>query len=396
MASQSLKLLRAAHPADVALALALAAFAVNDIWFEPLVDPGVPGPRGANTALLLLATLPLAWRRRAPIAVFAIVIGAIAAHIGLTDPGDQPPAQDWLAALVAFYSIGAHGGPSRALLAAASGGTVIVVLDLVRVAEGRLAIADQIFGWLLFAAAWVLGRALHRRQRQVAALTDRTAQLERERAEQARRAVAEERARIARELHDIISHSISVVTLQTQAVRHRLAPEQKRERDDLRAVETTARQAMAEMRRLFGVLRAQGEPPSLAPQPGLAELERLIEHTRAAGVPTELLVEGEPVALPPGVDLAAYRIVQEALSNTRRHAGPARATVAIRYGERQLELEIRDNGAGRNGDLGVGGYGLVGMAERVRLYGGTLETDNRPAGGFRVQARLPFREAAST
>ncbi len=215
---------------------------------------------------------------------------------------------------------------------------------------------------------------------------------ERERERQTSKAAADERARVARELHDIVSHAISVVTVQTQAVRRRLGPDHEREADDLRAVEAAAREAMAELRRLFGVLRADGEEPSLAPQPGLGELGRLLDRTRGAGLRVELEVDGEPVPLTPGVDLAAYRVVQEALTNVRRHARATRATVRLRFGGEALEVEVEDDGAGpsRNGHAG---HGLVGMHERVTLYGGTLSTGPRDGGGFRVRARLPLGAA---
>jgi signal transduction histidine kinase len=151
---------------------------------------------------------------------------------------------------------------------------------------------------------------------------------------------------------------------------------------------------MAEMRRLFGVMRAEHDQFSLSPQPGLGQLARLLEQTRAAGLPVEFRVEGEPVALPPGVDLAAYRVIQEALTNALKHAGPARARVVVHYRDPDLELEVEDDGIGISSDGPRGGHGLVGMRERIALYGGVLETGGRPGGGFRVRARLPLREAA--
>jgi signal transduction histidine kinase len=191
-----------------------------------------------------------------------------------------------------------------------------------------------------------------------------------------------------------VSHSISVITVQTQAVRRRLGPDHAREADDLRAVEATARQAMAEMRRLFGVLRADGERPALAPQPGLDQLERLLDETRAAGVPVTSTVEGEPVALPPGLDLAAYRIVQEALTNVRKHAPGGRVTVRLCFGERDLDVVVEDTGAPAQRNGNRGGLGLVGMRERVALYGGSIDAGPMASGGFAVRARLPFREGA--
>jgi signal transduction histidine kinase len=179
--------------------------------------------------------------------------------------------------------------------------------------------------------------------------------------------------------------------VQTQAVRHRLGDADSADARDLRAVEATARQALAEMRRLFGVLRAEGENVALEPQPGLDQLDDLLEQSRAAGLPVDVRTEGERAPLPPGVDLAAYRIVQEALTNARRHAAPARARVTLQYRDDTLDILVEDDGAGASAANGTGGQGLTGMRERVRIYGGSLEAGPRPEGGFRVHAEVPFR-----
>jgi signal transduction histidine kinase len=202
----------------------------------------------------------------------------------------------------------------------------------------------------------------------------------------AERAAEEERGRIARELHDVVAHSVSVMTVQAGAVRRLLAPEQTRERAALLTVEETGRQALTEMRRLLGVLRQEGESAALTPQPGLGTLDSLVQHVREAGLPVELTFEGERVALPPGVDLSAYRIVQEALTNALRHAGPARAWVSVRYSADEVEVEVANDGRSKgNGD----GHGLVGMRERVTLCGGDLTAGPRPGGGYTISARLP-------
>jgi signal transduction histidine kinase len=204
--------------------------------------------------------------------------------------------------------------------------------------------------------------------------------------EQAERAVEDERSRIARELHDVIAHSVSVMTVQAGAVRRLLAPEQEREREALLTVEETGRQALTEMRRLLGVLRRPDETAALAPQPGLATLEQLVAQVREAGLPVEIRFEGEPIGLPPGIDLSAYRIVQEALTNALKHAGPARAWVVVRYGADQVEVEVANDGVSNgSGD----GYGLIGMRERVALCGGDLTAGPRTGGGFTISARLP-------
>jgi signal transduction histidine kinase len=208
---------------------------------------------------------------------------------------------------------------------------------------------------------------------------------------QARDAVAEERARIARELHDLVAHNVSVMVVQAGAERHALPPEQESTREALTSIEQSGRQALAEARRLLGVLR-QGEPgDDLQPQPGVARLGELVEQVRRAGLPVELEVEGDAAPLPPGIDLCAYRIVQEGLTNALKHAGPAHARVTLHYGRGALDVEVCDDGAGTAHPNGEGGgHGLIGMRERVGLYGGQIEAGPRPGGGFAVRAHLPL------
>jgi signal transduction histidine kinase len=228
---------------------------------------------------------------------------------------------------------------------------------------------------------------------------------------QARDAVAEERARIARELHDLVAHNVSVMVVQAGAERHALAPGQESTRAALTSIEQSGRQALAEARRLLGVLRHGDDGEELQPQPGVARIGELVEQTRRAGLPVELAIEGEPVPLPAGIDLCAYRIVQEGLTNALKHAGPAHARVRLRYAPARLAVEVTDDGPGavngeRSGDEGRGGagdepqarqtrgrgagHGLIGMRERVALYGGRIEAGPRPEGGFGVHAELPL------
>jgi signal transduction histidine kinase len=238
--------------------------------------------------------------------------------------------------------------------------------------------------------SWLpVGVATQRRREREQALLARTVVLEAERDELAETAVADERQRIARELHDVIAHSVSVMTVQAGAVRRLLTPEQERERAALQSVEATGRQTLTEMRRLVGLLREQGAMPDFAPQPSIRTLGVLLEAVRAAGLPVALAVEGEPRELPPGVDLSAYRVVEEALTNALKDAGPARAWVTVRWRTDQLELEIANDGhscAGPNADS----QGLIGMKERVSLYGGSIESRPRQGGGLVVKARLPL------
>lgn len=217
--------------------------------------------------------------------------------------------------------------------------------------------------------------------------------LEAARTAAAERAVAEERQRIARELHDVIAHSVSVMTVQAGAVRRLLQPEQERERLALEAIEATGREALTEMRRLVGLLREQGASAEFSPQPSMRAVDVLVGTVREAGLPVELAVEGEPAELPPGVDLAAYRIIQEALTNALKYAGPANAWVTVRWRDRELEVEIANDGRSGSGGDG-GGHGLVGLRERVALVGGTIASGPRPGGGFVVTAQLPVRSGA--
>jgi signal transduction histidine kinase len=258
----------------------------------------------------------------------------------------------------------------------------------VRIDAGEM-LSAIVTGALLTLVAY----AVQGRERRATELEKRAEDLEQEREEHERAAVAEERTRIARELHDVVAHCVSVMTVQAGAARLLLDENPRGANEPLLAVEETGRQALAEMRRLLEILRAETTERGLAPEPGLGELRTLVESCVGAGLPVELTVEGEPEApLAPGVDLAAYRVVQEALTNAIKHAGPARAWVTVRYATRALELEIGDDGraTATNGDHG---HGLVGMRERVALYGGDLEAGPRAGGGYTINARFPLEQA---
>src|SRR5437763_5078861 len=247
------------------------------------------------------------------------------------------------------------------------------------------------FIWIgvLFAIVWLAGNALGAKLSQYKQAEERAERLEREREERARAAVAEERARIARELHDVVGHSVSVMTVQASGVRRLLRPEQEREREALLIVEQTGREALAEMRRLVGVLRRPEEAPALAPQPSLQHLDKLVDQVRESGLAVDLKVEGEAEKLPASVDLAAYRLVQEGLTNTLKHAQAHHAEVLVRYGNGEVELVVADDGNGVGGGDG-GGHGLVGLRERITVCGGRLETGPRAGGGYEVRALLPM------
>jgi signal transduction histidine kinase len=253
------------------------------------------------------------------------------------------------------------------------------------------------FAWavVLLAGVAAVGWPVRSRTQRVDDLEQEALDLERAREEQAREAVARERARIARELHDVVSHSISVIAIQAQAVQRRLGPGHEKEVEDLRAVESTARQAMVEMRRLLGVLRADGESLPLAPQPGLSQLPALVDRAAKAGLHVEVTTTGTPAVLPAGLDLTAYRVVQEALTNTLKHAAARTASVRLGYAVGELRLTVEDDGTGgRDGAAATAssgqGHGLIGMAERVSFYGGQLRSGPLDGRGFRVDVRLPI------
>jgi len=381
---------RAGDLFDALLALALAGTAQYEIWAGPLFDDGIPGPRLANAVFLLLITVPLAWRRWAPTAVFVLVLASVGLQISLIDDARsaQPPFQHWIALLIVFYSLGAHAERRRAIVAGALGGVAIVGGDLVELISGSASLEDTLPAWFMLGAAYGVGFALRGQRIQSTLLAHRAERLEREREQKARLAVAEERVRIARELHDVVAHAVTVIVVQAQAGQRVLEGEQASARDALGSIETTGRQALVEMRRLLGILRAEDRELALAPRPSLANLDALAERIREAGLPVDLHVEGEAKPLPPGVDLSAYRIVQEALTNTLKHAGPASAQVVIRYRPEEVELEISDDGRGLV-DGRNGGHGLVGMRERAALVGGVVESGTVGGRGYTIRARLP-------
>ena len=339
--------------------------------------------RGLWVACVIANAGVLLFRRRAPLLVMVVLLLLMAAGSATDPPHD---ASFWFfATLVATYALGAYAELRVGLAGLA---LVLGVFTIGAILDSKTP-GDLIFIGILYVAAWGIGLLLESRTNQATQLKREAAILEQEREQRAREAIAEERARIARELHDIGAHGVSTMVLQVGGVRRRLTPEQRAELDVLLNVEETGRRSLVEMHRMLGIMRQADNGNLLAPQPGLARLDELAESMRAAGLPVEVTVDGEPVELPSGLDLSAYRIVQEALTNTLKHAGPARASVAVTYGPDALDLEVLDDGGG-SANGGVGGHGLVGMRERVALFDGSLETGARPDGGYRVHARLPL------
>ena len=383
--SWSVRARRGAPPlGDLALAVVLAVFGELDV----LSSPGWRSPVAVNAVVVPAMALVLAWRRRYPLGVLTVVFGCLL-FLSVAFQSSQSWSNTFIL-VVAVYSAAAHG--SRPLLAMA---VVVPAVTVYTLRDPQIqGFGDAVWASTLLGLTFMAGLTGRTLQARSGAVDRRAEALEREEQQRVAAAAAEERRRIARELHDVVSHSISVVAIQTQAVRRRLGPDHECEAEDLRMVEVTARQAMAELRRLFGVLRADGDALQLAPQPGLDQLEQLVEASRAVGISVELEVDGERRPLPPGVDLAAYRIIQEALTNVAKHAGPARARVLLAYPPRALELSVEDDGCGPAA-TNRAGHGLAGMAERVALYGGSLQTGTLPGGGFAVRARLPLDELES-
>jgi signal transduction histidine kinase len=320
--------------------------------------------------------------------VLVLVMGAALAQ-SVADPDADVAGVLIVAIIAAAYSVAAHSD----VQAAAAGGMAGLAALWASVHLQGGGVGNYIFAGAIFAGAWVAGFLLRGRRLHTEALEERTVALEQEQEARARAAVAEERARIARDLHDAVAHSMSVIAVQAGAERLALPETATTTREVLLSIEETSRQALVEMRRLVEILRRDDEELALAPQPSLAHLELLVGQVREAGLPVKLTIEGDPTVLPPGVDLSAYRIVQEALTNALRHAGPAQARVTIRYAPTQLELEISDDGAGPTSCADESGHGLVGMRERVAVFGGELEAAPLLEGGYRLRATLPMRPA---
>jgi signal transduction histidine kinase len=362
---------------DLALAVLLGLVVLQSAFDEQ----GLKEPGWAVVPMIELTVLPLAVRRSWPLAVLAITLAA--AIIGdLLFVGFQLPGP-----VIALYTVAAHCERSVSLAAAAATGVALVIP-----AVGR-AVSEPIFVvamYAVFAAAWALGDGLRSRRAYLAELEARAEHAEREQEERARRAVAEEQARIARELHDVVSHNVSVMVVQAAAGGDVFAKDPERARQALGSIESTGREALAELRRLLGVVHPaeESERPGFVPQPGLARLPELVEQVAAAGLEVELTVAGEPRELPAAMDLSAYRIVQEALTNTLKHAHASKAVVTLGYGDAGLELQVLDDGSGTG--AGGTGRGIIGMRERAALFGGELLAGSRPSGGFAVRAKLPL------
>jgi signal transduction histidine kinase len=384
---------------DAVIAALLAAASIWGVLAHIQVDIPEGGSEAANRSLdalgiglILLQTIPLAWRRRAPLPVLSIV----AAALFLFSLLDYPRSLAAFGFLMALYTVAAHR--DRRTSVPAGIGCALVVLLILLMSKEALEPDAFIAEYLLLGATWFLGDSLRARRGQVVLLEDRATRLEREREDRAQRAVAEERRVIARELHDVVAHNVSVMVAQAGAAQRIFDAQPGEARDALSAIEEMGREALVEMRRLMGFLRTDTDDEAArSPQPGLNNLEVLVKQVREAGIPVSLKIEGDPRPIPAGLDLSAFRIIQEALTNVLKHAGPARVEVVVRYRQDHLEILVADDGTGLHGqpDSLRPRYGHLGMRERVALFGGELRTGERPGGGYEIAASLPLDEEAS-
>jgi signal transduction histidine kinase len=353
-------------------------------------DPQAPrtAPWLAATAVAVVV-LPLLARRRLPF-VAPLAVWLLAASLSFVDGRLIVfPIGDYVAGLAAAFLVGTARNEveGRVGLVVTTASAAIVMYN-----DPSHSAGDVVLLPVVFALAWLAGLTQRKQSLQAETAEQRAEHAEREREAAARVAVAEERARIARELHDIVAHAVGVMVLHVGAVRHRLPDQFAEDADALQGVEQTGRNALGEMRRLLGAIRRDDEPGELAPQPGLARLEPLLQDVRNAGLRVKLEVDGDPFPLPQGIDVSAYRIVQEGLTNTLKHAHASQARVVIGYDSDEVRIDVRDDGDGSPSGDGLG-HGLIGIRERVKIYGGDMSAAPASDGGFILSARLPLAGA---
>jgi signal transduction histidine kinase len=369
--------------ADITIVVALLASG-----FGQLAWGDTKGPIWANAVLMTAIALPALWRRSHPELAFSASMTAVLVVTLVYYPsGTEGPGEAWFAFLIMTFSLGLHGRARARTAATLFGAGAFAAIN-----AGQLSVGtdpfDVLTAWVFPVIAWLGGWALQRRQT-AADRSQRRAEAAERHAAEARMAVELERGRIARELHDIVAHNVSVMVLQAGAARQVLASDPQRAESSLGAIERTGRQAIDEMRRLLGILRREGEELPTGPPPGIAQLAELAGQLREAGIRVEVELEGTPRELPPSVDLSAYRVVQEGVTNVLRHSGAESATVRVCFGTDRLDLEVLDDGSSPSAN-GTGGFGLVGMRERLAVFGGTLDASPRPEGGFALRASIPL------
>jgi signal transduction histidine kinase len=378
---------RRGGPLSIDGVVALVACAVCEL--ELALSDSIQGPHWVNAVAAAGVTLPIAWRRPLPLFVAPFMAAVVLWQELLSGDLSENAITPIITIPLAVYSMGVLLERRVALP------TYALVQGLVWIAVlvGADSSADSfVFTFLLVGGPFLVGRIVNARIQLARELREKAARLERDQAEKQKLAVAEERARIAREMHDVVAHNVSVMVVQASAARRMIDRDPDRAREALASVEQTGREALAEMRRMLDVLRAEGESAALAPQPSIDELGSLIDLAREAGLAVELEVEGQRRQVSPGVDLSTFRIVQEALTNTLKHAGAAHAHVRLRYSDDEMEVDVIDDGRGVRAAAQNGkGQGLVGMRERVAMLGGRLEAGYRANGGFEVRATLPLK-----
>ncbi len=377
--------LRAIDPRAIDALLGIAFTVLGFVALAFAKDPRhlYKSPDALSLVLSLCCSLPYFVRRRAPLVV--MMINTVALVLLLTLRYDANVQSQML--LVGVFTVGSHcDGYQRtvALLSVGTGLLITAIVGLPDTTGVSLALTSSIY-----LAAYLFGSTVRNRRLYTDQLEQRAASLVRERDEEAKRAVADERLRIAQELHDVVAHSMGVIAVQAGVGEHVIDTDPVEAKRALAAIATTSRSTLTEIRRLLGVLR-DNDGADHAPAPGLSDLPRLVDDLAGAGLPVEIRRNGDAIEIPAGVDLTAYRIVQEGLTNVLKHAGPATAHVTVTYEPGAIRLEVSDNGRGVNARATPGGHGLVGMRERVAVYGGALETGPRNGGGYRVSAYLPY------
>lgn len=371
---------------DIALALVLVALGLG--FFSSFADRRAFDHVILGAALVVVHAGAVAWRRRAPLTVLGVNVASGVAFCAI----GFPPVALGVALPVALYTAGGRVERRRSLPALVV--TVTAMVATLRLSSPDTDASTLAGNALVLVVAWFLGDTQRARRLYVRQLEERTAELEAAREELAQQAVARERLRIARELHDVVAHSMGTIAVQAGVGRHVIDARPDEAKRSLEAIEGTSKSALGEIRRMLGLLRSGDDPAEIAPSPGLADLPRLVSEVEGTGVTVELHAEQPPSPLPDGIDLTIYRLVQEALTNVVRHAGATRARVAVWFPDGTARIEVVDDGRGSSPAVAAG-HGILGMRERVAMHGGSLDTGPLPERGFRVAATLPRDGGAS-
>src|SRR3954452_3143066 len=380
----------AGRPSPTAIDAAVAVLACLTAELELALSSAIQGSTWVNVIAAAGATLPVALRRRWPLAAAVTVAAVVAGQEALGGDLTENSITPLLTLAMVVYGVSAYCHRRRAFVGLAA---VLSLIWLEVLLADNTVGGDFLFTALLVFGPWLVGRIVATRVELARELSDKADRLEREQEKQAELAVAQERSRIARELHDVVAHNVSVMVVQAAAARRMIDHDAAKAKDALASVEQTGRSALREMRRVVGMLGQRDEELALAPQPSVEELDWLIERAPEAGLAVDLTIEGDKKRLASGGDVSAFRIVQEALRNTLKHAGPAKAQVTLKYGEHDVEVDVSDNGHGVRAPADNGavtGHGLLGMRERVAMLGGEIEAGYRKDGGFGVHAKLPL------